>query len=74
VDTEAEYITIERENIEDLGLGSKILQYPPLIMQLVSCHTSNSRRLKAASQLFASMYNLKMKIFKLIFLFLTYFN
>jgi hypothetical protein len=63
VDTEAEYIAIERGNIEDLGLGSQKLQYPPLIMQFASCHTSNSRRLKAASQLLGSMYNLKTKIF-----------
>lgn len=66
MDTEAEYIAIERENIEDLGLGSKKLQHPPLIMQLAACHTSNSKRLKVASQLLGSMYNLKTKIFKQI--------
>jgi len=39
VDTEAEYIAIEIENIEDFGLGSKKLQYLPLIIQLASCYT-----------------------------------
>jgi hypothetical protein len=44
VDTEEEYITTERENNKNSGLGSKKPLYPPLIMQLASCHTSNNRR------------------------------
>jgi hypothetical protein len=57
-------------------MAVKNLQYPPLNEQSVSCHTSNNRRYKVASQLIGSIYDLKIEksLTLILILNLTYFN